>query len=452
MAKTVFQVSPDGGTTKYDIRDTNIAPVELSSTASQAYAKGKQFVLDSDGLLYEATGAISQGDTFVIYPTTNYNCKLADSVTDQIKDKTNKTDIARVEDGATASAEITKGTEFYHNSVLYKATTTISQGSAIVTSGSGQNCELAPTVTEQIQSGVESAYQLVEDTVGWSGKNHYVPIRDKGFTWSNNGVSFSVNDDYSVSIDGSPETENDVTLYIGNVILDGVNDYIVNGGYSEYCVLRLGIKGNASDTWGTYYARGYGDISIPKNVSAPYGMSVNAVVMPSYSGNHKVYPMAKKSSIIDSAYEPYHATVDEQKCDNTVIAPVENGSTASQAYAVGEHFIRDGAFCTCKQAISQGGSFTLNTNYTAGDVATTFTPKKKSITGNTSATGNLTFGTAIPSDAIILYARVTNGGNQYGSIAVPYVNLNDNNIVIHIMNPDGTNLGATEVTVDVFYY
>ena len=61
-----------------------------------------------------------------------------------------------------------------------------------------------------------------------------------------------------------------------------------------------------------------------------------------------------------------------EKADNSVIAPVENGSTASQAYAVGEHFIRDGAFCTCTQAISQGGSFTLNTNYTAGDVATQF--------------------------------------------------------------------------------
>ena len=62
----------------------------------------------------------------------------------------------------------------------------------------------------------------------------------------------------------------------------------------------------------------------------------------------------------------------EEKADNSVIAPAENGSTASQAYAVREHFIRDDAFCTCTQAISQGGSFTLNTNYTAGDVATQF--------------------------------------------------------------------------------
>jgi hypothetical protein len=76
------------------------------------------------------------------------------------------------------------------------------------------------------------------------------------------------------------------------------------------------------------------------------------------------------------------------KADNSVIAPVENGSTASQAYAVGEHFIRDGAFCTCKQAISQGGSFTLNTNYTAGDVADELTNKVTEVTTNNP---NITF-------------------------------------------------------------
>lgn len=60
------------------------------------------------------------------------------------------------------------------------------------------------------------------------------------------------------------------------------------------------------------------------------------------------------------------------KCDNSVIAPVESGATASRAYAVGEHFIRDGAFCTAKTAIASGAVFTLNTNYTAGNVAGEF--------------------------------------------------------------------------------
>ena len=56
------------------------------------------------------------------------------------------------------------------------------------------------------------------------------------------------------------------------------------------------------------------------------------------------------------------------KTDQTAIAPVEDGSTASKAYAIGSHFMRDGQYCTAIAAIAQGASFTLNTNYTVGDV------------------------------------------------------------------------------------
>lgn len=60
--------------------------------------------------------------------------------------------------------------------------------------------------------------------------------------------------------------------------------------------------------------------------------------------------------------------VENDKADNSVIALVESGTTASRAYAIGAHFIRDGAFCTAKTAIAQGETFRLNTNYTAGNV------------------------------------------------------------------------------------
>ena len=60
------------------------------------------------------------------------------------------------------------------------------------------------------------------------------------------------------------------------------------------------------------------------------------------------------------------------KVDNSVVAPVENGATASRAYAIGEHFIKDGAFCTAKTAIASGATFTLNTNYIAGNIAGEF--------------------------------------------------------------------------------
>lgn len=66
------------------------------------------------------------------------------------------------------------------------------------------------------------------------------------------------------------------------------------------------------------------------------------------------------------------------KTDTSVIAPVESGTTASRAYAIGAHFIRDGAFCTAKTAIAQGEAFTLNTNYTTGTVGEMINVSKSS--------------------------------------------------------------------------
>ena len=48
-----------------------------------------------------------------------------------------------------------------------------------------------------------------------------------------------------------------------------------------------------------------------------------------------------------------------------MIAPIETGTTASKAYAVGEYFILNGnQFCKAISAIASGATFTLNTNYT----------------------------------------------------------------------------------------
>ena len=56
-----------------------IAPVETSTTASQAYAIGEQFILN--GTLYTATAAITAGGTITI----NGNCTASDTVTEQSK-------------------------------------------------------------------------------------------------------------------------------------------------------------------------------------------------------------------------------------------------------------------------------------------------------------------------------------------------------------------------------
>lgn len=57
------------------------------------------------------------------------------------------------------------------------------------------------------------------------------------------------------------------------------------------------------------------------------------------------------------------------KAENSVVGPVENSTTASQAYAVGEHFIRNDKFCTCISAIASGATLTQGTNYVEGTIA-----------------------------------------------------------------------------------
>lgn len=61
-----------------------IATVETTSTASQGYAIGAQFVYN--GILYEATAAIASGGTI----TPGTNCDPADSVTSQISSLANQ--------------------------------------------------------------------------------------------------------------------------------------------------------------------------------------------------------------------------------------------------------------------------------------------------------------------------------------------------------------------------
>jgi len=57
------------------------------------------------------------------------------------------------------------------------------------------------------------------------------------------------------------------------------------------------------------------------------------------------------------------------KADISAIGTNEPNTIASRAYAVGEHFYKNGKFCTCTQAIAQGAQFTLGTNYVEGTIA-----------------------------------------------------------------------------------
>lgn len=63
-----------------------------------------------------------------------------------------------------------------------------------------------------------------------------------------------------------------------------------------------------------------------------------------------------------------------------ILAPIENGTTASQAYAIGEHFVRNGDFCTAKTTIASNATLTENTNYVTSAIADFLTVKTGTMT------------------------------------------------------------------------
>lgn len=81
--------------------------------------------------------------------------------------------------------------------------------------------------------------------------------------------------------------------------------------------------------------------------------------------------MIMDNRIKDRTYALYTMTnreLTEDKAENSVIGNVENDATASKAYTVGEHFIRNGKYCLVSAAIAQGATLTENTNYIVSNI------------------------------------------------------------------------------------
>lgn len=89
--------------------------------------------------------------------------------------------------------------------------------------------------------------------------------------------------------------------------------------------------------------------------------------------NVTIKPMLRLASIHDGTWVPYAMTnrdLTAKKANTSMLGTDESGnSTASQAYAQGDYFVKDGQFCKALTSIASGATFTLNTNYAAYTLA-----------------------------------------------------------------------------------
>ena len=193
--------------------------------------------------------------------------------------------------------------------------------------------------------------EYISNSIGWD-VGELLNITATSTT--KNGVTFTVNDDGSVSTSGTSDAEwvdfilnPSKSLKAGTYKLSGCN----GGSNTTY---RLVVYTLPSITNAILY-NGETTFTLDSDTTVVVQITVR---YPNVNMDGKVF----KPSIT-------HVTVDEQKAGNSVIGPVENGTTASQAYAVGSHAIRNGAFITWKNAKAQGETINDASDYTSGDVA-----------------------------------------------------------------------------------
>ena len=151
----------------------------------------------------------------------------------------------------------------------------------------------------------DKACLFTKDAVGWTGKNL---IRRNNST-TNNGITFTVNEDNSVTVNGTATG----TAFWGAPASIEVGDYIMNGcplgGGANYLMDVRNAVGGASP-----YSRDYQDTGngIQFHNDAEQTVYINIRIANGYTANNLTfYPMLRKASIIDDTYEPYHASVEE---------------------------------------------------------------------------------------------------------------------------------------------
>lgn len=244
--------------------------------------------------------------------------------------------------------------------------------------------ENGQTLFGKVGNAIKGQEGLLSDTVGWSGKN-LLAIPASVVTTTINDVAFTVNRNANgevTSIVANGTASNDAVLRIAphtvNAPTYAEELPIARGNYKYSC---LSSAGSDSTYFSTVIARtsseaSRGVIGTDRGSGATFTVSndttrieFNITIKKNQQvSNVAFYPMLMDARISDSTYEPHHESVDACKADNSVIAPVESGSTASQAYAIGEHFVKDKRFCTAVAAIAIGDTLTAGTNYNARSV------------------------------------------------------------------------------------
>lgn len=270
---------------------TNVAPMELTGTATREYAKNRLLIL-SNGLLYKTNTVINNGDSIVagsnVSPTSLDEELAVLGLTSNL--------IAPKEDGANSSDDYSVGDQIARSGLLYKVMATIEQGDTFVV---GNNIELAGTVTEQINA-LKNASDNIVATMTENGAHNLLPNNIQSQVV--NGVTITRNADGSLTFEKTGSVSA-TTLYLFNDSLNPIK-------LTSPCKLTSGAVNENTALIATVNGTDYACGTSTEEVSLPSGnmTRVRYYFNSSFTGTLTLKPMIRLATDSDTTYQPYAMT------------------------------------------------------------------------------------------------------------------------------------------------
>ena len=144
-------------------------------------------------------------------------------------------------------------------------------------------------------------------TLGYQCKNL---LKNTAKTSTMSGVTFTVNDDKSVTANGTNSTSNYANIIVFKGELEG-GTYTLTGAVSDVFRIRLGM-GTSADGYGAYVGLDKGN-GYTFTVAGKALYTVTCQVESGKTASNVIFkPMLRYADIIDDTYEPYQPSVQEQ--------------------------------------------------------------------------------------------------------------------------------------------
>ena len=353
-------------TTEYRINPTQRLIITDSNTNELSFRYNGKW---SEAFL-ELQGIDGSKDYAISYEVTNNNTSYSPILAkDNSLSDSNK--LILCVNGANGSTSVTSDYHFTLTNIMVSSTAThyepyqgktytidlgdtIYGGTIDVTTG-------VMTVTHGKKNGSELEFTKVDDGIFRSA------IMDRKF-----GANLFpiISSEY-----GTYTGANSTTSNIASLVSENGNNVYINGGSNVFYVADSRYTGL------TAFETSVADVDFCYELATPITIQLTPQQIQLLEGYNYISANTGDISITTTDIKGAIGQADElieantqaireiDSLNDSIFGTVENGTTASQAYAQGDYFVKDKKMCKALTSIAQGATFTLDTNYAAHTLA-----------------------------------------------------------------------------------